>query len=88
MLSGVLDALALIRLRFTMCANFCCNLSDIFLIDAGDRDDRRRGALKCDARGRLNDNGMREAERKVQVLALLRRTVANTADLKGLGESL
>ena len=87
MLSGVLDALALVRLRLTMCTDLCCSLTDDFLVDAGDRDDRSRGALKRDALGRLNDNGMREAEREVQILALLCRTIADTADLKGLREA-
>ena len=71
MLSGVLDALALIRLRLAMRADLSSDLTDGLPADAGDRDDRRRGALERDALGRLNDNGVREAKREVEVLALL-----------------
>src|SRR5690606_5494449 len=68
--AGVLDALALVRLRRTEAADLGCNLADLLLVGAGDHDlGLGRGGDGDAFRGR-EQHRMREAQRQVQVLAL------------------
>src|SRR6185312_2558573 len=84
----VLHALALIRLRAAVVADFSGNLTDQLLVDAGNRELRRLlGGDRDAGRDRIS-HVMAETELQVQVLALDRGTITDAVDLKLLLETL
>src|SRR5580704_5944718 len=84
----VANAFALVRLGRAQSANFGCDLADALLIDAVNVHfvgafDRDRDALR-----RIEHDGMRVAERQVQLLARLSGTITDALNLEALAESL
>ena len=86
--ASVLDALALIRFRTTVLANFSSSLADLLLVDTLDGNLQRIDSLEFNAFRSLEDHRMREAENQVEVLALLFYAVANANDFESLLETL
>src|SRR3954452_21089407 len=86
-LALVADALALVGLRWPLLADDGGDLADLLLGVALDHDARGRRHLELDPRGSGDANGMRVAERELEVRALERRAVADALDLEGLGEA-
>src|SRR5215469_7830968 len=83
---GVLDALALIRLRPAICADFRSDLADPLLVGAGDRNQGRAFAGDLDVlRDRIEDI-VAVTKLQLQVAALHRSAIADAADLKLPGE--
>ena len=81
-LINVLDALALVRLRRSLLADFRCELADLLLVDTIDDDLVRSRNFDLDLVRFRNDDLMRETEVHNQVCALLLNTVANTVDFE------
>ena len=77
-LSGIFDALALVRLGGPLAADFCCHLADLLVVDAGDNDLVSGGSFQLNILGLFNHNGVREAQVHDQVLTLLGATITNT----------
>lgn len=64
------------------------NLTDQLLVNAADVDDRGLGALERDAIDGIHDDGVREAERHLELAPLECGTVTDADELEGLGISL
>src|SRR5215203_342877 len=76
-LVAVAHALALVGLGLAQLADVGGHLADELLVDALDRDVRRRGDLELDAVGGLDVDGVAVPERELEVLALRRGAVAD-----------
>src|SRR5690242_18366354 len=81
-LTGVTNALALVRLGLTIATDLGGHLADLLLVRALDQDLRLRRGLDRDALGRRVDDRVREAERQVQVLALRLCAIADADELE------
>src|SRR5215204_5816491 len=81
-LTGITNALALVRLGLAITTDLGGHLADLLLVRALDQDLGLRRRLDRDPLGRRVDDRVREAEREVQVLALRLRTVADADQLE------
>src|SRR5438309_10638473 len=81
-LAGVLHALRLVRVRNAQRADLRGHLADDLFVHARDLQLLRRLDREGDARRRVDLDGMREAERELELLAREHRAVAGPADLE------
>src|SRR5690606_3263748 len=86
--AGVLDALALVRLRRAEAADLGGNLADLLPVGAADHDLGLRRGGDGDAFRRRVQHRVREAQRQVQVLALHGGTVTHADQLELALETL
>src|SRR5690349_17068780 len=83
-LTGVAHALALVRLGLAGGANLGGDLADKLLVDADDREAGRVLDLERDALGRVDLDRVAVAEVERELLAVLRRAIADAGDLEAL----
>src|SRR5690606_28013335 len=81
-LSGVANALALVRLGGTDLAHVGSHLADQLLVDAGHRDLGRFGHLEGDPRRSLERHRMAEPALKLEILSLQLGPIADALDLQ------
>src|SRR6476660_8817166 len=83
-LTGVADALALVRFGFAGGANSGGDLADELLVDADDGELRGVLDLEADARRRVDLDRVAVAEVQLQLAPDERRTIADAGDLERL----
>src|SRR5262249_40673128 len=87
-LALVADALALVRLGRAHLADACGDLADSLLGRPAHGDARGLRHFELDARRRLDRDGVRVADRQLQVIALERSAVTDALDLEALLEAV
>jgi hypothetical protein len=87
-LADIADALAFVRLRRALAADFGRKLADFLLVAAQDAEMQSILDFDLDGLGFCNLNRVREAQGQDQLAALLCAAVANALDLQVLAEAL
>ena len=82
MLVSIFDALAFVRLRRALFADFCCELSDFLLVGTGNNDFVRCGYINGDAVDFGDEHLVRIPDIHNKFLALLGNTITDAVDFE------